>query len=88
MSTTLYDKVWSRHVVREEANGSALLYVDRQLVHEVTSPQAFDGLRLAGRAVRRPALNVATIDHNVPTVDPKNIMDRIAKAQIDMLTKN
>ena len=88
MSTTLYDKVWSRHVVREEANGSALLYVDRQLVHEVTSPQAFDGLRLAGRKVRRPALNVATIDHNVPTVDPKNIMDRIAKAQIDMLTKN
>ena len=88
MSTTLYDKVWSRHVVREEANGSALLYVDRQLVHEVTSPQAFDGLRLAGRKVRRPALNVATIDHNVPTVDPQNIMDRIAKAQIDMLTKN
>ena len=75
-------------MVREEANGSALLYVDRQLVHEVTSPQAFDGLRLAGRQVRRPKLNVATIDHNVPTVDPKNIMDRIAKAQIDMLTKN
>jgi 3-isopropylmalate/(R)-2-methylmalate dehydratase large subunit len=88
MSTTLYDKVWARHVVREEANGSALLYVDRQLVHEVTSPQAFEGLRLAGRKVRRPALNVATIDHNVPTVDPKNIMDRVAKAQIDMLTKN
>jgi 3-isopropylmalate/(R)-2-methylmalate dehydratase large subunit len=75
-------------VVREEANGSALLYVDRQLVHEVTSPQAFDGLRLSGRKVRRPKLNIATIDHNVPTVDPKNIMDRIAKAQIDMLTKN
>ena len=88
MSTTLYDKVWSRHVVREEANGSALLYIDRQLVHEVTSPQAFDGLRLAGRKVRRPKLNVATIDHNVPTVDPKNIMDRIAKAQIDTLQKN
>ena len=88
MSTTLYDKVWSRHVVREEANGSALLYVDRQLVHEVTSPQAFEGLRLAGRKVRRPELNVATIDHNVPTVDPKNIMDRIAKAQIDMLERN
>lgn len=88
MSTTLYDKVWSRHVVREEANGSALLYIDRQLVHEVTSPQAFDGLRLAGRTVRRPKLNIATIDHNVPTVDPKNILDRIAKAQIDMLTKN
>ena len=88
MSTTLYDKVWSRHVIREESNGSALLYVDRQLVHEVTSPQAFDGLRLAGRAVRRPKLNVATIDHNVPTVDPLNILDRIAKAQIDALERN
>jgi 3-isopropylmalate/(R)-2-methylmalate dehydratase large subunit len=88
MSTTLYDKVWARHVVREEANGSTLLYVDRQLVHEVTSPQAFEGLRLSGRKVRRPELNVATIDHNVPTVDPQNIMDRIAKAQIDMLQKN
>ena len=88
MSTTLYDKVWSRHVVREETNGSTLLYIDRQLVHEVTSPQAFDGLRLAGRKVRQPRLNVATIDHNVPIVDPLNIMDRIAKAQIDTLKKN
>ncbi|MGB4240236.1 MAG: 3-isopropylmalate dehydratase large subunit, partial [Kiritimatiellia bacterium] len=88
MSTTLYDKVWSRHVVREETNGSTLLYIDRQLVHEVTSPQAFDGLRLTGRKVRQPRLNVATIDHNVPTVDPLNIMDRIAKAQIDTLKKN
>jgi len=88
MSTTLYDKVWSRHVIREEANGSALLYIDRQLLHEVTSPQAFEGLRLAGRKVRRPKLNVATIDHNVPTVAPHNIVDRIAKAQIDALERN
>jgi 3-isopropylmalate/(R)-2-methylmalate dehydratase large subunit len=88
MSNTLFDKVWSRHVVREESNGSVLLYIDRQLLHEVTSPQAFDGLRLAGRKVRRPELNVATIDHNVPTVDPRNIMDRIAKAQIDALERN
>ncbi len=88
MSTTLYDKVWSRHVIREESNGSALLYIDRQLLHEVTSPQAFDGLRLAGRPVRRPKLNVATIDHNVPTTDPHNILDRIAKAQIDALERN
>ncbi|NLG34738.1 MAG: 3-isopropylmalate dehydratase large subunit [Lentisphaerae bacterium] len=88
MSNTLYDKVWSRHVVREEPNGTALLYVDRQLLHEVTSPQAFDGLRLGGRKVRRPELNVATIDHNVPTVDPRHIMDRIAKAQIDALERN
>lgn len=88
MSTTLYEKVWARHVVREEATGSTLLYVDRQLVHEVTSPQAFAGLRLTGRKVRRPELNVATVDHNVPTVDPQNIMDRVAKAQIDMLERN
>jgi 3-isopropylmalate/(R)-2-methylmalate dehydratase large subunit len=88
MKTTLYDKVWTRHVVREETNGATLLYVDRQLVHEVTSPQAFEGLRLAGRPVRRPRLNIATIDHNVPTVDPRNIMDRIAKAQIETLERN
>lgn len=88
MSTTLYDKVWARHVVREEPTGSTLLYIDRQLIHEVTSPQAFDGLRLAGRKVRRPELNVATMDHNVPTTDPANIMDRIAKAQMDALQKN
>jgi len=88
MSTTLYDKVWSRHVVREEANGSTLLYVDRQLIHEVTSPQAFDGLRQAGRKARQPRLNIATIDHNVPTTDPVNIMDRIAKAQIEALENN
>ncbi len=86
--STLYDKVWSRHVVREEKNGSTLLYVDRQLIHEVTSPQAFDGLRLAGRKARQPRLNIATIDHNVPTTDPVNIMDRIAKAQIDALEAN
>ena len=64
---TLFEKVWERHVVREEPGGPALLYVDLHLVHEVTSPQAFEGLRLAGRRVRRPELTVATMDHNVPT---------------------
>jgi 3-isopropylmalate/(R)-2-methylmalate dehydratase large subunit len=64
---TLFEKVWETHVVREEPGEPALLYVDLHLVHEVTSPQAFDGLRLAGRRVRRPDRSVATMDHNVPT---------------------
>src|SRR5438132_8016760 len=64
---TLFDKVWDAHVVHQFPEGPALLYVDLHLVHEVTSPQAFEGLRQAGRRVRRPALTVATVDHNVPT---------------------
>ena len=68
MATTLPQKVWDRHVVHSDPDGD-LLYVDLHLVHEVTSPQAFDGLRLNGRRVRRPDLTVATEDHNVPTVD-------------------
>jgi len=64
---TLFDKVWDAHIVHQEGDGPALLYVDLHLVHEVTSPQAFEGLRLAGRRVRRPDLTVATLDHNVPT---------------------
>jgi 3-isopropylmalate/(R)-2-methylmalate dehydratase large subunit len=67
MPSTLFDKVWDRHVVAELPNGGALLYIDRHLVHEVTSPQAFDGLREFGRKVRRPDLTFATVDHNVPT---------------------
>ncbi|HDD23831.1 MAG TPA: 3-isopropylmalate dehydratase large subunit, partial [Chloroflexi bacterium] len=67
MAQTLYDKIWNEHVVRQYDDGSVLLYVDRHLVHEVTSPQAFEGLRLAGRRVRRPDLTLATVDHNVPT---------------------
>ena len=70
MGNTLAEKVWDRHVVRRgEGQEPDLLYIDLHLVHEVTSPQAFDGLRLAGRPVRRPDLTVATEDHNVPTVD-------------------
>src|ERR1044072_8667362 len=66
---TLFEKVWDSHVVHQAPDGPALLYVDLHLVHEVTSPQAFEGLRLAGRRVRRPDLTVATVDHNVPTGD-------------------
>ena len=65
--TTLYDKIWNDHLVHEAEDGTCLLYIDRHLVHEVTSPQAFDGLRENGRRVRRPDLTFATVDHNVPT---------------------
>ena len=84
---SLFEKVWDRHVVRDEAEEPTLLYVDLHLVHEVTSPQAFEGLRLAGRRVRRPDLTVATMDHNVPTL-PGPITDPMAKAQLDALRSN
>jgi 3-isopropylmalate/(R)-2-methylmalate dehydratase large subunit len=87
MAKTLFGKVWERHVVLEEGGGPALLYVDLHLVHEVTSPQAFEGLRLAGRRVRRPDLTVATMDHNVPTL-PGPVTDPMAKAQLDALRAN
>ena len=66
---TLFEKLWSSHVVRESPGEPALIYIDLHLVHEVTSPQAFDGLRMSGRRVRRPDLTLATMDHNVPTTD-------------------
>ncbi len=89
MGKTLFEKIWSKHVVRELPDGLALLYIDRHLVHEVTSPQAFDGLRLADRSVRRPDLTIATMDHNVPTTgDRLDIQDPISKAQVDTLRKN
>jgi 3-isopropylmalate/(R)-2-methylmalate dehydratase large subunit len=88
MKQTLYDKIWKRHVVAELGDGWTLLFIDRQLVHEVTSPQAFDGLRLAGRKVRHPELTFATLDHNVPTDDQTVIRDPVAKAQIEALRKN
>ena len=87
MGTTLFERVWDTHVVREEAGEPALLYVDLHLIHEVTSPQAFEGLRLAGRAVRRPDLSLATMDHNVPTEDGP-ITDPLAAAQLDALRRN
>lgn len=88
MTKTLYQKIWDRHVVRDMGDGTALLYIDRHLVHEVTSPQAFDGLRLAGRRVRRPELTFATMDHNVPTDDQAVIRDPIAREQIETLERN
>ena len=86
---TLFEKVWDSHVVHRFAEGPALLYVDLHLVHEVTSPQAFEGLRHAGRQVRRPDLTVATVDHNVPTGDRgAPIADPIAARQLDALAAN
>ena len=85
---TLFEKIWERHVVTAHSDGTTLIYVDRHLVHEGTSPQAFEGLRLTGRKVRHPELTFATMDHNVPTEDRMNIRDPISKAQIDALTKN
>ncbi|HUG65886.1 MAG TPA: 3-isopropylmalate dehydratase large subunit [Gaiellaceae bacterium] len=87
MQKTLFDRIWESHVVREDAGEPALLYVDLHLIHEVTSPQAFDGLRLAGRTVRRPDLAVATMDHNVPT-DSIEVRDPLAKAQLEALRAN
>ncbi len=88
MSKTLFEKIWDRHVVDAAPGGAALLYIDRHLVHEVTSPQAFEGLRLTGRKVRRPELTFATMDHNVPTDDRFNIKDPISRAQVEALEKN
>ena len=87
MGATLFEKVWDRHVVLEQEGEPTLLYVDLHLVHEVTSAQAFEGLRLSGRAVRRPELTVATMDHNVPTL-PGPVTDPMAKAQLDALRAN
>lgn len=86
---TLFEKVWVSHVVHQADGGPALLYVDLHLVHEVTSPQAFDGLRLAGRRVRRPELTLATVDHNVPTGDRRlPIADETAARQVAALVRN
>ena len=85
--TTLFRKIWDAHVVEAPADAPALLYVDLHLVHEVTSAQAFESLRLAGRAVRRPDLTLATMDHNVPTLDGP-ITDPLARAQLEALRAN
>jgi len=89
MPRTLSEKVWERHVVHRADGEPDLLYIDLHLVHEVTSPQAFDGLRLAGRRVRRPELTVATADHNVPTTGLElGVQDPISRTQLDALTRN
>ncbi len=84
---SLFDRIWESHVVDERPGEPALLYVDLHLVHEVTTPQAFESMRLAGRRVRRPELTIATMDHNVPT-EPGPILDSVAKAQLDALRDN
>ncbi len=89
MGRTLAEKVWDAHVVRRGEGEPDLLYIDLHLVHEVTSPQAFDGLRLAGRGVRRPDLTIATEDHNTPTIDiDKPIADPVSRTQIETLRRN
>jgi len=86
---TLYDKLWDNHVVRCEADGTCLLYIDRHLVHEVTSPQAFEGLRLTGRSPRRVEASLAVPDHNVPTTDrSQGITDPVSRLQVETLDQN
>jgi len=88
-ASTLFDKIWEQHVVYEEEGQPTLLYIDLHLVHEVTSPQAFEGLRLSDLRVRRPDLTFATMDHNVPTTDRSlPIEDPISAKQIEVLEKN
>jgi len=85
---TLYEKIWEKHLVDQETGKPGIIYIDLHLVHEVTSPQAFEGLRIAGRTLRRPERTFATIDHNVPTKNRFNITDPISKKQIETLQKN
>ncbi|WP_256870241.1 aconitase family protein, partial [Burkholderia cenocepacia] len=89
MAQTLYDKLWNTHVVHTEEDGTTLLYIDRQLLHEVTSPQAFEGLKMAQRPVWRISANLAVSDHNVPTTDRSHgIADPVSKLQVDTLDAN
>ncbi len=89
MGRTLYDKIWDEHVVHTEDDGTAVLYIDRQLLHEVTSPQAFEGLDMAGRKLWRLSANLAVSDHNVPTTDRRDgIKDAVSKLQVDTLDAN
>ena len=86
---TLYDKIWDDHMVDQQEDGTCLLYIDRHLVHEVTSPQAFEGLRMAGRKVRHPEKTLAVVDHNVPTTDrSQGIANEESRIQVEALAKN
>ncbi len=86
---TMFEKIWENHIVQEESGKPSLIYIDRHLIHEVTSPQAFEGLRLSGRKIRRPEMTFATMDHNVPTSDRSlPIEDLVSAAQMDILSKN
>ena len=89
MPKTLYDKIWNEHIVHQQDDGTTLLYVDRHLIHEVTSPQAFEGLRLSKRKVRKSNLTLAVADHNVPTTNrSKGIDDEESRIQVEVLEKN
>jgi len=89
MAKSIYEKIWDAHLVHEEPGQDAILYIDRHFVHEVTSPQAFEGLRLAGRKVRRPELTFATMDHNIPTTDrSRPIDDPLSAQQVETLAQN
>ena len=89
MSQTLYDKIWNEHIVHQQDDGTTLLYVDRHLIHEVTSPQAFEGLRISKRKVRKPNLTLAVADHNVPTSNrAEGIEDKESRIQVEALEKN
>src|SRR5215475_5959968 len=89
LAKTLFEKLWEQHIVHQDPDGRALLYIDLHLVHEVTSPQAFEGLRLNGLRLRRPDLTIATVDHNVPTTPNRHIIsDPIAAQQIETLRRN
>ena len=89
MPHTIYDKIWNEHLVHEQEDGTSLLFVDRHLIHEVTSPQAFEGLRNSNRKVRQPKLTLAVADHNVPTTNrAKGISDQESKIQVDTLDSN
>ena len=89
MPKTLYDKIWNDHLVHQQDDGTSLLFVDRHLIHEVTSPQAFEGLRNSNRKVRQPKLTLAVVDHNIPTTDrSKGIDDKDSKIQVETLEKN
>ena len=85
---TLFDKIWSDHLVKQRDDGTSLLYIDKHLVHEVTSPQAFEGLKIASRPVRRPSATVAVADHNVPTFNRENIEDEQSRIQVQTLANN
>ena len=89
MGKTLFEKIWNAHAVKNLPDGSTMIYIDRHLIHEVTSPQAFEGLRLSGRKIRRPDLTFATMDHNVPTTEDRlNIKDPVSRAQVEALENN
>src|SRR5690606_37690294 len=85
---TIIEKIWDQHVINHEEGKPDLLYIDLHLIHEVTSPQAFEGLRLKNRRVRRPDLTFATMDHNVPTKNREEVRDPISKLQMETLKKN